>query len=89
MVIMGGANLSQNYFLNRRDRYLLIRHHPELCDYLFDYLAVVVENCPIGANRSHKNNLERHFKLWKYGYTPEEYKSSIYEQERELDLREA
>ena len=31
---MGGANLSQNYFLNRRDRYLCI-HSAELSDYLF------------------------------------------------------
>jgi CDP-diacylglycerol--glycerol-3-phosphate 3-phosphatidyltransferase len=26
-LIIGGANLSKNYFLNRKDRYLMIRNH--------------------------------------------------------------
>ena len=39
-VIMGGANLSHNYFLNRRDRYLCI-HSPEFSDYLFEYIRIL------------------------------------------------
>jgi CDP-diacylglycerol---glycerol-3-phosphate 3-phosphatidyltransferase len=39
-VVLGGANLSKNYFLNRKDRYLSI-HSPELSDYLFDYLQIL------------------------------------------------
>lgn len=39
-VILGGANLSKNYFLNRRDRYLSINSR-ELSDYLFDYIQIL------------------------------------------------
>jgi len=33
-VVLGGANLSKNYFLNRKDRYICI-NSAELSDYLF------------------------------------------------------
>ena len=39
-VVLTGANLSKNYFLNRRDRYIYI-DSPELTDYLFEYLQVI------------------------------------------------
>ena len=44
-IIIGGANLSKNYFLNRRDRYLLLKEFPELSDYYYDYLQMYYENC--------------------------------------------
>jgi CDP-diacylglycerol--glycerol-3-phosphate 3-phosphatidyltransferase len=64
-VVMGGANLSKNYFLNRKDRYISISSS-ELSDYLFDYLQVLAE-------QPEANKLNRHYKLWKYGYMPSKY----------------
>ncbi|PWN48333.1 hypothetical protein IE53DRAFT_389472 [Violaceomyces palustris] len=40
-VIMSGANLSNDYFTNRMDRYMLIRSHAKLADYL-DSLVLLV-----------------------------------------------
>lgn len=44
-VIIGGANLSKNYFLNRKDRYYVIKNCTGLADYLFDYLSTLAQNC--------------------------------------------
>jgi hypothetical protein len=62
---MGGANLSKNYFLNRKDRYICI-HSPELSDYLFEYLMILSEQPDI-------KQLGTHYKLWKYAYMPNKY----------------
>lgn len=40
-VLISGANLSRDYFTNRRDRYLLIEQHKEVCDYLFGLVHTV------------------------------------------------
>lgn len=37
-VILTGANLSEEYFISRKDRYILVRNCPELADYLEDFL---------------------------------------------------
>jgi CDP-diacylglycerol---glycerol-3-phosphate 3-phosphatidyltransferase len=42
-VILSGANLSKNYFLNRKDRALLI-DSPALSDYLFEYIRILATN---------------------------------------------
>lgn len=39
-VIISGANLSRDYFNNRWDRYMLIRNHPMLADYLHALLLL-------------------------------------------------
>ena len=39
-VILSGANLSKNYFLNRKDRALMI-DNPDLSDYLFEYVRIL------------------------------------------------
>lgn len=39
-VVLTGANLSKNYFLNRRDRCISIES-PELSDYLYEYLQII------------------------------------------------
>ena len=75
-VIIGGANLSQNYFLNRRDRYLKFKESPDLCDFLNDYLQIFYQNSYQLGETSQplkpKNpNLDKHYKMWKYAYTPE------------------
>ncbi len=33
-VLISGANLSEEYFVSRKDRYLLINDEPELANYL-------------------------------------------------------
>ncbi|WFD08173.1 CDP-diacylglycerol--glycerol-3-phosphate 1-phosphatidyltransferase [Malassezia vespertilionis] len=33
-VIISGANLSRDYFTRRQDRYVMVRHHAQLADYL-------------------------------------------------------
>lgn len=40
-VVISGANLSRDYFTNRRDRYLLIENHTVVCDYLYDLVRTV------------------------------------------------
>ena len=42
-VILTGANLSEEYFLSRKDRYILINDVPELADYLEDYMDIFAE----------------------------------------------
>ena len=37
-VILSGANLSQIYFTNRTDRYILFKNQPILCDFLCQFL---------------------------------------------------
>ena len=37
-VVLTGANLEEQYFTTRRDRYWVINNVPELADYLEDYL---------------------------------------------------
>ena len=74
-VIVGGANLSQNYFLNRRDRYLKFKECPALADYLHDYLQVFYENSyQLGDTSTPRKppstGLERHYKMWKFAHTP-------------------
>ena len=43
-VILTGANLSEEYFLGRKDRYLMIDDCPELANYLEDFLEVFMES---------------------------------------------
>eukprot|EP00094_Tigriopus_californicus_P004608 TCALIF_04438-PA protein Name:"Similar to TBCE Tubulin-specific chaperone E (Pongo abelii)" AED:0.07 eAED:0.07 QI:119/0.4/0.16/1/0.6/0.66/6/0/917 len=42
-VIISGANLSQDYFTNRQDRYVLIKDCPELADYLDEVVGNISE----------------------------------------------
>lgn len=71
-VVMGGANLSKNYFLNRKDRYLSIRSQ-QLSDFLFDYLQIL-------SQEPSPQQLNTHYKLWKYAYMPSKYHSTFAEQ---------
>jgi len=70
--VLGGANLSKNYFLNRKDRYLSILS-PELSDYLFDYLQILSEE-------PSPQQLQTHYKLWKYAYMPAKYHPTFAQQ---------
>jgi CDP-diacylglycerol--glycerol-3-phosphate 3-phosphatidyltransferase len=38
-IILTGANLSEQYFLTRKDRYIVIKNCPELADYLEDFMS--------------------------------------------------
>ncbi|SAM77039.1 related to PGS1-phosphatidylglycerophosphate synthase [Ustilago bromivora] len=40
-VVLSGANLSRDYFTNRRDRYLLVERHREVADYLCSLVHAV------------------------------------------------
>lgn len=73
-VIIGGANLSHNYFLNRKDRYLHFKECPDFTDYLFDYLRSMKDSTYVLKDDVLHNpkNFKpiQHYKLWKYSYTP-------------------
>jgi len=43
-VIIGGANLSKSYFLNRKDRYMKFSNCEDLSSYFYDYLKTVSQN---------------------------------------------
>ena len=43
-VILTGANLSEEYFLTRKDRYLLVDRAPELADHLDDFFEVFADH---------------------------------------------
>lgn len=40
-ILLTGANLSNSYFTSRKDRYMLIRNHPLLADYLYKYIQSI------------------------------------------------
>ena len=40
-VLITGANLSNSYFTSRKDRYMLIRNHSKLSNYLYDYVQTI------------------------------------------------
>jgi len=40
-IIMSGANLSRDYFTRRKDRYILIRQHAPLADYLHSLILLI------------------------------------------------
>lgn len=48
-LIISGANLSDTYFTNRQDRYVLIRDSPNLCNY-FDDLIKTISNFSMHLN---------------------------------------
>jgi CDP-diacylglycerol--glycerol-3-phosphate 3-phosphatidyltransferase len=39
-VIITGANLSEDYFTTRQDRYFIIKNAPELANYICDLLGI-------------------------------------------------
>ena len=47
--IISGANLSEQYFTNRQDRYIYIRNCPQLADYL-DQLIQIISNISMHLN---------------------------------------
>lgn len=70
--------------MNRKDRYLKFQECGPLTDYLYEYLQVLQENCcqlDEMPARKGKGNLEGHYKLWKYSYTPDQYKDIFRDQE--------
>jgi CDP-diacylglycerol--glycerol-3-phosphate 3-phosphatidyltransferase len=40
-VIITGANLSEDYFTTRQDRYFVIKNAPELANYICDLLGIL------------------------------------------------
>ncbi|KAJ6219932.1 hypothetical protein RDWZM_005744 [Blomia tropicalis] len=61
-LIISGANLSDTYFTNRQDRYVLIRDSSLVCDY-FQQLIKEVSNFSLTLNDDGNFNLNRE---WKY-----------------------
>ena len=43
-VLLTGANLSENYFTERQDRYMLIKNVPELANWLEDLYEILSNN---------------------------------------------
>lgn len=43
-VILTGANMEEQYFLNRRDRYWIINDAEKFCDYLEDLVLTMLSN---------------------------------------------
>jgi CDP-diacylglycerol--glycerol-3-phosphate 3-phosphatidyltransferase len=52
-VLMTGANLSEQYFLSRKDRYIVVKNCPELADYLEDFM-----DCFLNSGEHYKVNPE-------------------------------
>jgi len=60
-VIMSGANLSRDYFTRRKDRYMLIRQHAPLADYLHS-LILLISRFSYAVHYSGDTNLLAHCK---------------------------
>lgn len=43
-VVITGANLSEQYFISRKDRYILIKNCPELADYLEEFMDCFLQS---------------------------------------------
>ena len=43
-ILITGANLSEEYFTTRQDRYYYIKDSPELANYLFDLMGIFISN---------------------------------------------
>jgi len=41
LLLLGSANLSDTYFTNRQDRYVVFRDSPELCNFYSDFLTTM------------------------------------------------
>uniref|UniRef100_A0A183CMQ1 CDP-diacylglycerol--glycerol-3-phosphate 3-phosphatidyltransferase n=1 Tax=Globodera pallida TaxID=36090 RepID=A0A183CMQ1_GLOPA len=60
-VLITGANLSDQYFVNRQDRYLLIEHCPVLADFFVDLFHVVgAHSFRLRPDGHEKNSLLAH-----------------------------
>jgi CDP-diacylglycerol--glycerol-3-phosphate 3-phosphatidyltransferase len=44
VVVMTGANLEEQYFLNRQDRYWVFADHPQMANYLEDLTQTLLGN---------------------------------------------
>src|SRR5699024_3097945 len=61
-LIISGANLSDMYFTNRQDRYVLIRDSPQICNY-FDQLIKTVSKFSMALQQDGQFRLHSD---WKY-----------------------
>lgn len=84
ILIQKRANLSENYFINRQDRYILIKNCPELANYLEDLINVIASNSYLVSSNGdfimandqppptkYKNYIKvftQHFKLFVFTY---------------------
>ena len=78
------ANLSENYFIDRQDRYYLIKNCPELANYLEELINVISSNSYLVAEngelvmandqpqptktKEYLKVFKQHFKLFTFSY---------------------
>lgn len=76
-IIVTGANLSHSYFTYRQDRYIHFRSTPELSDYAYDLVEVLIDGSARlneeGELKEDKNdNILNYFKMWRFGFKSSE-----------------
>jgi CDP-diacylglycerol--glycerol-3-phosphate 3-phosphatidyltransferase len=85
-VILTGANLSEDYFVDRQDRYWIFNDNEKLCDYYEDLVGTLISNshqvAPSGdceprvrtqlSNNSLKFSLEKQMKIFEMAYSLDE-----------------
>jgi hypothetical protein len=91
-VILTGANLSEDYFVDRQDRYWIFNDNEKLCDYYEDLVGTLISNshqvAPSGdceprvrtqlSNNSLKFSLEKQMKIFEMAYSlDDEEKASL------------
>lgn len=62
-LLMSGANLSEDYFTNREDRYITFGDHRELSDFYQEFVSVVAEHSfrVVSSEKLSKGRYELHF----------------------------
>ncbi|MEE4248180.1 MAG: hypothetical protein V2I33_22550 [Kangiellaceae bacterium] len=45
-VLLTGANLQEEYFTDRQDRYMVFKHCGELADYYDDLINIIIDSSP-------------------------------------------
>lgn len=63
--ILSGANLSEDYFVNRQDRYIVVENSPEIADY-FDDLVSVVRTFSFRLHADDTTHMGEHFPVHPY-----------------------
>uniref|UniRef100_A0AC35UIL4 CDP-diacylglycerol--glycerol-3-phosphate 3-phosphatidyltransferase n=1 Tax=Rhabditophanes sp. KR3021 TaxID=114890 RepID=A0AC35UIL4_9BILA len=77
-VIISGANLSNDYFTNRQDRYILISDCPELADFFSDLLEAV-GTCSFYVDEDSSTKLHEQCLFHPFDGNPVSYKRMFYE----------
>ncbi|XP_061182445.1 CDP-diacylglycerol--glycerol-3-phosphate 3-phosphatidyltransferase, mitochondrial-like [Saccostrea echinata] len=96
-LVMSGANLSDNYFTNRQDRYVLFNDCPEMCDF-FTGLVKTVSTFSLSLEADNSTRLHHNWEIHPYegnnkgfkkaaGKTVTEYVRSVRSQQEDMQAK--